>query len=101
MRVILITGVGRGKSFTAEAFRLQYEAMSVHVEIKTLEYGTKKEAAAAISACSSNYLVLVANVAAEMLQIEPWQTISVSGGYLEAKHGDLLDTPTHTLGESA
>lgn len=85
MKIVLIHGLGLGKTFLAKAMMKVYESMPepVFARLKVLEYETAKEAAAVIKkaeAAAVDVLVMVAKSSAEHLEIEPWQAILVSGG---------------------
>jgi len=81
MKLILVTGMGIGKSFVAGALQRYYKSSLINTaKLKHIETGTTEEAAAAINECEDDFLILVSNQSAEALQVIPWQTITIEGG---------------------
>ena len=100
MKIILITGAGLGKTFTAYSICEHQKTLGFSSVI--MDAGSAKEASVSLEkAASMDFLVMTSNRVAESLKVAPWQTIVVSGGYPLVKPGEHLETPTSTFGESA
>lgn len=80
VKVVLVNGLGIGKTFVAEAMMKRYDEMGIDAVLVHLEYETHEEAARAIKKHKAAEVLILVGRLPVSAETPPWQCIQVSGG---------------------